>query len=48
MFSDEFLEKIFSKDEMQKIPLVYQSAVIHVVEKTLEEEENDGISESEF
>lgn len=40
MFSDETLEKIFSDPETQKVPIGYQSTMIHVIEKILEEEKN--------
>lgn len=39
MFSDEVLEKIFADKEIQKVPFDYQSTVIHVVERVLEEME---------
>ncbi len=48
MFSDEILEKIFADKQIQKIPFDYQSTVIHVVERVLEEMGvviNDAISE---
>ena len=37
MFSDEILEKIFLDQEMQKIPIKYQSTMITVIENVLEE-----------
>lgn len=37
MFSDEILEKIFTDPEAQKIPIGYQSTMIRVIEKVLEE-----------
>jgi len=42
MFTDEFLEKIFSHPEMQKIPIGCQSTAVHVFQEVLEEikEEN--------
>lgn len=40
-FSDEILEKIFADKETQKVPLGYQSTMIHVIEKVLEGEEQD-------
>lgn len=40
MFSDETLEKIFADPETQKVPIGYQSTMIHVIERILEEEEN--------
>ena len=42
MFSDKILEKIFSDPEAQKVPIGYQSTMVRVVEKVLEEEENDA------
>lgn len=49
MFSDSVLEKIFAEKEIQKVPFEYQSTVIHVVERVLEEmgvDVNDAVSES--
>ena len=40
MFSDEILEKIFSNPEAQMVPIGYQSTMIHVIEKVLEEEKD--------
>ena len=40
MFQDETLEKIFADQETQKVPIGYQSTMIHVIEKILEEEKN--------
>lgn len=40
MFKDETLEKIFLDPEAQKVPIGYQSTMIHVIEKILEEEKN--------
>lgn len=37
MFSDSVLEKIFAEKEMQRVPFEYQSTVIHVVERVLDE-----------
>lgn len=37
MFSDEILEKIFANPESHKVPIGYQSTMIHVVENVLEE-----------
>lgn len=50
MFSDSVLEKIFADKEIQKIPFDYQSIVIHVVERVLEEMGvviDDAVYESE-
>ena len=37
MFSDKLLEKIFADKEIQRVPFEYQSIVIHVVERVLDE-----------
>ncbi len=37
MFDEEILEKIFSDPEAQDIPIGYQSTMIHLIERTLEE-----------
>lgn len=37
MFSDEILEKIFSHEEMQHIPVGCQSTAVHVFEEILED-----------
>lgn len=47
MFSDEILEKIFAKRELQSLDLQTQSAVIHAIEDVLEEAEKNGNSVSE-
>lgn len=50
MFSDKVLEKIFADKEIQRVPFDYQSTVIHVVERVLEEmgvNLDDAVSESE-
>ena len=50
MFSDEVLEKIFASKEIQRVPFDYQSTVIHVVERVLEEmgvKIDDAVYESE-
>jgi len=49
VFSDEILEKIFSREEVSKIPIGYQSTMIEVIEKILEEmgvKISDAFSES--
>lgn len=49
MFSDKLLEKIFADKEIQRVPFDYQSTVIHVVERVLEEMGvviDDAVSES--
>lgn len=42
MLSDDFLTKIFSNSEMQKIPIGAQSTAVHAMEEVLEQikEEN--------
>lgn len=47
MFSDEILEKIFAREEMQRLDLQTQSSVIHAIEEVLEEvkENADTVSE---
>lgn len=50
MFGDSVLEKIFADKEIQRVPFDYQSTVIHVVERVLEEmgvNLDDAVSESE-
>lgn len=42
MFTDEFLEKVFSDDEVQKCPLGTQSTMIRAIERLLEESERNG------
>lgn len=46
MFTDGVLEKIFSRPELHKIPIGYQSTIIHAIEGTLEDilEENPCIA----
>lgn len=38
MLSDEFLEKLFSDKRIEKVPLLYQSIMIHAMEEMLEKE----------
>nr|DAU62418.1 MAG TPA: hypothetical protein [Caudoviricetes sp.]DAZ75550.1 MAG TPA: hypothetical protein [Caudoviricetes sp.] len=47
MFSDEVLEKIFAREELQRLDLQTQSAVIHAIEEVLEEVKEDASSVSE-
>lgn len=42
MFSDEFLEKIFMRKELQRLDLQTQSEVIHAIEDVLEEVEDNA------
>ena len=44
MFTDEILEKIYSQDEIQKIPISYVVTVVSIVEKVLEEEEKKNVN----
>lgn len=37
MFSDEILERIFANEETQMVPIGFQSTMISVIEKVLEE-----------
>lgn len=50
MFTDGVLEKIFSRPELHKIPIGYQSTIIHAIEGTFEDilEENPYVSLSEL
>lgn len=50
MFTDGVLEKIFSRPELRKIPIDYQSTTIHAIEEALEDilEENPYVSLSEL
>lgn len=47
MFSDEILEKIFARKELQILDLQTQSEVIHAIEEVLEEVKEDAGSVSE-
>ncbi len=47
MFSDETLEKIFARKELQRLDLQTQSAIIHAIEEVLEEVSDDDKSVSE-
>jgi hypothetical protein len=50
MLSDDFLTRIFSNEEMQKIPIGCQSTAVHAFEEVLEQikEENPYGSISEL
>lgn len=41
MFSDETLEKIFSREDVMKIPIVYQSTMVRAIQEVLEQEEKN-------
>lgn len=47
MFSDEVLEKIFARKELQRLDLQTQSEVIHAIEEVLEEVKENASSVSE-
>lgn len=47
MFSDEILEKIFGRKELQVLDLQTQSDVIHAIEEVLEEVENGTVSKQQ-
>nr|DAL48143.1 MAG TPA_asm: hypothetical protein [Caudoviricetes sp.] len=47
MFSDETLEKIFARKELQRLDLQTQSAIIHAIEEVLEEVSDGDKSVSE-
>lgn len=38
MFSDEILEKIFSDERTYKVPIIFQTIMIKVIEDILEKE----------
>ena len=38
MFNDAILERIFSHEKAQEVPIVYQATMIHVIEQVLEKE----------
>lgn len=40
MFSDDVLEKIFARKEMQALDLYTQSSVIHAIEEVLDMEDD--------
>ena len=50
MLSDDFLTRIFSNEEMQKIPIGCQSTAVHAIEEVLEQikEENKYATVSEL
>ena len=47
MFSDEILEKLFARPELQKFSISDQSMLIDVFEQVLEEMEADNATVSE-
>lgn len=46
MFSDEILEKIFARKELQRLDLQTQSSVIHAIEEVLSEEGTEDDKQS--
>ena len=46
VFSDEILEKIFNRKEMQRLDLQTQSSVIHAIEEVLEGEKQNADEQS--
>jgi hypothetical protein len=46
MFSDEVLEKIFARKELQSLPLQVQSSIIHAIENVLEEDSKNADKQS--
>lgn len=48
MFSDEILEKIFSREDVMKIPIVYQSTMVRAIQEVLEQEERNNANKSLF
>ena len=42
VFTDEILEKIFNRKEMQRLDLQTQSSVIHAIEEVLEGEKQNA------
>ena len=42
VFSDEILEKLFNRKEMQRLDLQTQSSVIHAIEEVLEGEKQNA------
>ena len=46
MFSDEVLEKIFARKELQSLVLSTQSSIIHAIEDVLEEVKQDEYERS--
>lgn len=46
MFSDEVLEKIFGREDVMKIPIVYQSTMVRAIQEVLEQEEKENANKS--
>jgi hypothetical protein len=45
MFTDEILEMIFAREDVSKVPLIYQSTMIHAIEEVLDSDDTDTISD---
>nr|DAE80898.1 MAG TPA: hypothetical protein [Bacteriophage sp.] len=45
MITDEILERIFSREDVAKVPLIYQSTMIHAIEEVLDSDNTDTISD---
>lgn len=46
MITDEILERIFSREDVAKVPLIYQSTMIHAIDEELEKEKTDDCNPS--
>ena len=46
MFSDEVLEKIFARKELQSLDLSTQSSIIHAIDQVLEQVKQDEYERS--
>ena len=47
MFSDEILEKIYSREELRQVDLATQVLVVRVIEEVLQEGKNDNEFQSD-
>ena len=46
MITDEILERIFSREDVAKVPLIYQSTMIHAIDEELEKEITDDSTDT--
>ena len=46
LFTDEILEKILIREDVSKVPLVYQSAMIHAIKEVLEDRKSTRLNSS--
>lgn len=46
MITDEILERIFSREDVAKVPLIYQSTMIHAIDGELEKEKADDSTDT--